>query len=84
MTGGLVFSQRLLLKLTEPVGSRDKAYQIVQENAMKAHSGEDRFMDLVKEDKRITALLSDDEIDDCFALDYYLRNVSKVFKRVFK
>ncbi len=83
MTGGLVFSQRLLLKLTEPVGSREKAYQIVQENAMKAHSGEEKFMDLVKEDKRITALLPDDEIDDCFTLDYYLRNVSKVFKRVF-
>ena len=83
MTGGLVFSQRLLLKLTGPVGSREKAYRIVQENAMRAHSGEGRFMDLVKKDKRITALLSDQEIDDCFTLDYYLRNVTKVFKRVF-
>lgn len=83
MTGGLVFSQRLLLKLTGPVGSRDKAYRIVQENAMNAHNGQGRFMDLVKTDTRITDLLSDKEIDDCFALDYYLRNVDKVFKRVF-
>ncbi|MEZ5358322.1 MAG: adenylosuccinate lyase [Candidatus Zixiibacteriota bacterium] len=83
MTGGLVFSQRLLLKLAGPVGSRDKAYRIVQENAMNAHGGQGRFMDLVKADKRITDLLSEKEIDDCFALDYYLRNVDKVFKRVF-
>ncbi len=84
MTGGLVFSQRLLLKLAEPVGSREKAYRIVQENAMKAHTGAGRFMDLVKQDPRITAHLSDKEIDACFGLDYYLRNVPKIFKRVFK
>jgi adenylosuccinate lyase len=83
MTGGLVFSQRLLLKLAGPVGSREKAYRIVQDNAMKAHSGKARFMDLVKDDPRITAVLSEEEIDDCFSLDYYLRNVSKIFKRVF-
>jgi len=83
MTGGLVFSQRLLLKLARPVGSREEAYAIVQENAMKAHDGEGRFMDLVRRDPRITNHLSDDEIDECFTLDYYLRNVPKVFKRVF-
>ncbi len=83
MTGGLVFSQRFLLKLTGPIGSRDKAYRIVQENAMKAHGGEMTFMDLVKADKRVTEHLSIDEIDDCFGIDYYLRNVDKVFKRVF-
>jgi len=83
MTGGLVFSQRLLLKLAGPVGSREKAYRIVQENAMKAHSGKGIFMDLVKQDKRVTAVLSEEEIDECFELDHYLRNVPKVFKRVF-
>ncbi len=83
MTGGLVFSQRLLLKLTGPVGSREKAYKIVQENAMKAHEGKGRFMDLVKQDPRVTEHLSPDEIDECFTVDYYLRNVPKIFKRVF-
>jgi len=82
-TGGLVFSQRLLLKLAGPAGSREKAYKLVQENAMKAHGGAGRFIDLVLSDKRITALLSDDDINDCFTLDYYLRNVNKIFKRVF-
>jgi len=84
MTGGLVFSQRVLLKLTGPVGSREKAYKIVQENAMKAHAGDGKFMDLIKKDSRVTAHLSEKEIEACFALDYYLRNVGKIFKRVFR
>ena len=83
MTGGLVFSQRLLLKLAEPAGSREAAYQLVQENAMKAHNGRGRFIDLVKGDRRVTELLTEKEIDACFTLDYYLRNVPKIFKRVF-
>ena len=83
MTGGLVFSQRLLLKLTGPVGSREEAYKIVQSDAMKAHDGQGRFMDLVKKDPRVTAHLSPDEIGECFTVDYYLRNVPKIFKRVF-
>jgi len=82
-SGGLVFSQRVLLKLAGPIGSREKAYRVVQENAMKAHDGHGRFVDLIKGDRRITAHLSDDEIDECFTLEYYLRNVPKVFKRVF-
>lgn len=82
-TGGLVFSQRLLLKLAGPAGSRERAYKMVQENAMQAHAGKGRFIDLVKRDRRIAALLSASEIDECFTLEYYLRNVSKVFKRVF-
>lgn len=82
-SGGLVFSQRLLLKLAGPAGSREAAYALVQENAMKAHGGKGNFRDLVKADRRITSLLSEKEIDDCFTLDYYLRNVPAIFKRVF-
>ncbi len=83
ISGGLVFSQRLLLKLTGPAGSREKAYKLVQENAMKVHNGKGKFVDLVKADRRITKLISKEEIDDCFTLDYYLRNVPKIFRRVF-
>lgn len=82
-SGGLVFSQRLLLKLADPAGSREAAYKLVQENALAAHGGGGKFIDLVKSDRRITALLSESEIDDCFKLDYYLRNVPVIFKRVF-
>ncbi|MCK5127065.1 MAG: adenylosuccinate lyase [candidate division Zixibacteria bacterium] len=83
MTGGLVFSQRLLLKLAGPVGSREIAYRIVQDNAMKSLNSDMTFIEIIKTDERVTKHLSEKEIDECFALDYYLRNVSKVFKRVF-
>lgn len=81
--GGVVFSQRLLLKLTGPVGDRDKAYRMTQRNAMAATEGKGEFKELVKQDPDITAHLSLDEIDSCFDLEYYTRNVDKIFKRVF-
>lgn len=81
--GGIVFSQRLLLKLTDPAGSREKAYRMVQRNAMKASEGKGPFRELVKEDKEISGLLTSSQIDECFNLDYYMKNVDKIFKRVF-
>ncbi len=81
--GGIVFSQRLLLLLTGPVGSRDKAYRMVQRNAMAAHEGKGLFRDLVKKDRDIRKYLSEAEIDSCFDLRYYTKNVGKIFKRVF-
>ncbi len=81
--GGVFFSQRLLLRLTEKSGSRDRAYTMVQRNAMKAHRGNAGFKELVKKDKEILNYLSQTEIDECFELDYYLKNVDKIFKRVF-
>ncbi len=81
--GGLVFSQRLLLKLTGPVGSREKAYRMVQRNAMLASEGKGGFRDLVKKDKEITQYLKTTDIDDCFDLAYYTKNVGKIFRRVF-
>ena len=81
--GGVVFSQRLLLRLTGPVGSRDKAYRMVQRNAMKAVEANGSFRELVKKDEEIRQYLSEEDIDGCFDPDYYLKNVDKIFKRVF-
>jgi adenylosuccinate lyase len=81
--GGVVFSQRLLLKLTGPVGSRDKAYRLVQRLALPAVEGKGLFREMVKTDKEIRRHLSEIEIDSCFDLSYYTRNVDKIFKRVF-
>jgi len=81
--GGVVFSQRLLLKLTGPVGSRDKAYRMVQRHAMDATSGRGLFRENVSNDPEIGKYLSRSEIDGCFDLAYYLRNVDAIFKRVF-
>jgi adenylosuccinate lyase len=81
--GGVFFSQRLLLKLTEAVGNRDRAYVMVQRNAMKAYRSDKGFQNSVKNDSEIKSYLSDNDIDACFDLEYYLKNVSKIFKRVF-
>lgn len=81
--GGVVFSQRLLLKLTGPLGSRDRAYRMVQRNAMKAVETDGSFRELVKKDAEIRDVLSEKEIDSCFDLAYYTKNVEKIFKRVF-
>lgn len=82
--GGVVFSQRFLLKLTTKVETRDIAYRLVQRNAMAAHDGKGLFKNLLKEDKDVLKYLTEKEIDDCFGLDYYTKNVSKIFRRVFK
>ncbi|MCP4684751.1 MAG: adenylosuccinate lyase [bacterium] len=81
--GGLVFSQRLLLKLAGPLGSRDRAYRVVQRNGLAASAGKGLFRDLVLKDPDITAHLSQSEIDSCFDLRFYTKHVDKIFTRVF-
>lgn len=81
--GGVVFSQRLLLKLAGPLGSREKAYRLVQRNAMAAAEGSGSFIELVKRDREILEHMNETEIAACFDLSYYTRNVGKIFKRVF-
>ena len=81
--GGIVFSQRLLLKLTESIGSREQAYQIVQNHGLAALEEGKSFREQVLSDKVISKYLKKPEIEECFELDYYLRNVDKIFERVF-
>lgn len=82
--GGIVFSQRLLLSLADPMGSREAAYAVVQRNAMAAHDGKGLFRDLVKKDADVRKHLSEKQIDELFELDYYLKNVDKIVARVLK
>ena len=81
--GGLVFSQRLLLKLAPAVGSRETAYRMVQRHGLAASAGKGSFRDLVAEDMEIRMYLDDKELNECFDLDYYTKNVDAIFKRVF-
>ena len=81
--GGLVFSQRVLLKLAGPVGSREKAYLMVQRNAMAAQHGAGLFRDLLLKDPEIMTYLNQPEIDECFDLKHYTKHVDQIFKRVF-
>jgi adenylosuccinate lyase len=82
-TRGSIFSGQLLLALTQAGVSREQAYEWTQRNAMKAWDEGHELQALVLADKEIRAHLSEDQIARAFSLDTYLRNVEKVFARVF-
>ena len=84
LTRGLVFSGQLLLALTQKGVSREEAYVLAQRNAMKVWDEGGEFKDLVMNDADIRAKLSAEEIENVFDVKHYLRNVEKVFLRVFK
>ncbi len=82
-TKGLIFSGQLLLALTQKGVARETAYEWVQRNAMKVWDGNEDFQELLKKDPDIKSHLSPQEIEAVFTLDTYLRNVDKIFDRVF-
>ena len=96
LTGGLVFSQRVLLELPSRGVSREDAYKIVQRNAMRVwedlqkgkpalnQNGESLFLQNLLNDEELRAKLSESEIRECFDYGYYTKNVDNIFKRVFK
>ena len=81
--GGLVFSQRVLLALTQKGMSREEAYAAVQRNAMEAWRGNASFLALSRADKDIRQFLSDDELVALFDMRYHTKHVDTIFKRVF-
>jgi adenylosuccinate lyase len=83
LTRGLVFSGQLLLALTQKGVSRESAYEWVQRNAMKVWDRNEDFQKLLQQDEDIKLHLSAAEIDGAFTFDSYLRNVDKIFDRVF-
>ena len=79
---GLVFSQRVLLSLTQKNISREESYLMVHRNSMKVWNDEGSFYELIKKDKEICSILSNDEIDDIFDLNYHLKHIEEIFQRV--
>jgi adenylosuccinate lyase len=82
-THGLVHSQRVLLALTQKGMSRENAYLLVQENAMRTWNGEGTLLDLLKANKDVTQYLSAKELEALFDLGYHFKEVEKIFARVF-
>ena len=86
--GGLVHSQQVLLALTQKGASREDAYEMVQENAMKVwetpeHKRKDVYKNLLKNDTKVIKYLSEKEIDELFNLDQHFVYVNHIFDRVF-
>ncbi|TLE03402.1 adenylosuccinate lyase [Helicobacter japonicus] len=95
LTGGLVFSQRILLELPKKGVSREDAYKIVQRNAMKVwqdlqegkaavnERGESLYLQYLLADSELVELIGEEAIKECFEYGYYTKNVDSIFKRVF-
>jgi adenylosuccinate lyase len=81
--GGVTASGQLLLELTRRGVTREEAYEIVQPLAMRVWDEGASFRELVMSDERITAHLSRDELNHLFDVERQLRNVDKIFKRLF-
>jgi len=82
LTRGLVFSQRVLLALTQKGLSREDAYHLVQRNSLKAWDEGRGFKDLLLADEGIAEKLSAAEIEGCFSLDPYLSKIDYIFEKV--
>ncbi len=82
LTRGVIFAQRVLYKLIDKGLVREEAYDTVQPIAMRALEEKKNYQDLLKEEQKVSGLLTNEEIDDCFTLDYYMKNVDFIYKRV--
>jgi len=82
-TRGLIFSQKVMLKLASKGLSREESYRIVQGISMQVWQGESDFKELLLKDTEVSKYLSNKEIDDCFDYRNYLQHIDFIFKRVF-
>jgi adenylosuccinate lyase len=80
---GLVFSQRVLLALTQAGMSREDAYRTVQRHAMDAWKGHGDFLDLLKSDAEVARHLDEATLTGLFDMDYHTKHVGTMFNRVF-
>ncbi len=83
LTGGLVYSQRLLLALVNRGMERKAAYELVQHHAMQAREAHGTFQDRITRDRVISKILTHDVIQACFDPQWYCRRLTQVYRRVF-
>ncbi|MBM7688201.1 adenylosuccinate lyase [Enterococcus ureilyticus] len=81
-TYGLIYSQRVLLKLIDHGMTREAAYDLVQPKTAYAWDHQTAFRPLLEADEKITSILSKEELDDAFDYNYHLKNVDIIFDRV--
>jgi len=84
LTKGIIFSQRVLLALTDKGLSREDAYKKVQIKTLKAWEDKNDFKEMLLNDKEIRKYLSDDDINECFDYGYFIRNIDYIYSRVYK
>lgn len=81
-TGGLVYSQRVMLELIDELQlPRETAYKIVQDNAMRTARGEGKFLELLQADERLRGVIDGNRLASLFDFDFYGRYVDEIFER---
>ncbi|MDB5440447.1 MAG: adenylosuccinate lyase [Caulobacteraceae bacterium] len=81
--GGLVYSQRVMLALTQKGVSREDAYAAVQGNSMRVWRGEGQFLDFLKADPVVSKAMTEAELTGLFDIGYHTKHVDTIFARVF-
>ncbi|WP_326716707.1 adenylosuccinate lyase [Vagococcus jeotgali] len=81
-TYGLIYSQRVLLKLIDKGMSREEAYDLVQPKTATAWDDQVQFRPLLEADEKIMSVLTKEDIDDAFDYNYHLKHVDDIFERV--
>ena len=81
MTNGVIFAQRVMNALIGKGFVREKAYDTVQPIAMRAMAEGAAYHDLLAQDPVVSSMLTPEELDACFTLDYYMKNVDYIYKR---
>ena len=84
LTNGLIFSQKVLLKLIEKGINRERAYEIVQRNAMKSWKSKENFKDLLAGDIEFNRIINKKELKSCFDVTNDLANIDFIYNKVFK
>ena len=80
---GLIFSQQVLVALAEAGVTREDAYRLVQEQAMRVWQGKGSFKDLILAESTIRQHLGEEKIKEIFDVSYHLKYISAIFSRVF-
>ncbi len=80
-TNGVIFAQRVMNALIDKGFAREKAYDTVQPVAMRAMSEGAAYLDLLREEPTVKATLTAEELEGCFTLEYYMKNVDFIYKR---
>lgn len=83
ITNGVIFAQRVMNALINKGFTREKAYDTVQPIAMKAMELGMPYAELLAKDTTVSENLSKEELDNCFTLDYYFKNVDYIYSKVF-
>lgn len=81
LTNGVIFAQRVMNALIDKGYSREQAYDTVQPVAMEAMREKKPYLELLKKTPGVTKMLSEEELEACFTLDYYMKNVDYIYKR---